>query len=155
MNSQAENETSLSSPFQMGPGTTTGKQRRLSQKGMTLLEIMIVLAILALVMGFLVGPRVLKMFGESKTEVGRTVAQDFAFSAYTQWSAAHPGKRCPGSLTELLDFSNKKDTKDPWGTEYRMLCGENAPAGAKGGMGVQAAGEDGKFDTSDDLRSWE
>ena len=42
---------------------------RRAQRGMTLLEIMIVLAILALVMGLVVGPRVMKMFGESKVDI--------------------------------------------------------------------------------------
>ena len=42
-----------------------------AQRGMTLLEIMIVLAILALVMGLVVGPRVMKMFGESKVDIAR------------------------------------------------------------------------------------
>ena len=45
------------------------KSRRVAQRGMTLLEIMIVLAILALVMGLVVGPRVMKMFGESKVDI--------------------------------------------------------------------------------------
>jgi len=38
------------------------RRRRSAQRGMTLLEIMIVLAILALVMGLVVGPKVMKMF---------------------------------------------------------------------------------------------
>jgi len=39
------------------------------QRGMTLLEIMIVLAILALVMGLLVGPKVMKAFSSSKVDI--------------------------------------------------------------------------------------
>jgi general secretion pathway protein G len=131
----------------------TGARRR-KQRGMTLLEIMIVLAIIALVMGFLVGPRVLAMFSDSKNEVARAVSKQFSDEAYPIWSAKHSGTRCPASLNELLEYTNKKDTRDPWGIDYRMMCGDNAPAGARG-MAVQSAGEDGKFDTGDDLKSWE
>ena len=28
---------------------------------------------------------------------------------------------------------NSKDIKDPWGNPYKMFCGQNLPAGAKGG----------------------
>ena len=48
--------------------------RRSPKRGMTLLEIMIVLAILALVMGLVVGPRVMKMFGKSKVDIAALTA---------------------------------------------------------------------------------
>ena len=67
---------------------------RLRQRGMTLLEIMIVLAILALVMGLVVGPRVMKMFGESKVDIARATVKKYAFEAYPSWAAAHPDKQC-------------------------------------------------------------
>ena len=50
---------------------------------------------------------------------------------------------------------NKKDTKDGWGNELVMLCGENAPAGASTGFGVLSMGPDGKQGTDDDIKSWE
>ena len=52
--------------------------RSRAQRGMTLLEIMIVLAILALVMGLVVGPRVMKMFGESKVDIAQLTVKKFA-----------------------------------------------------------------------------
>ena len=61
------------------------------QQGMTLLEIMIVLAILALVMGLVVGPRVMKMFGESKVDIAKLTVTKFANEAFPQWSRSHPG----------------------------------------------------------------
>ena len=57
---------------------TKSRRRRNNQRGMTLLEIMIVLAILALVMGLVVGPRVMKMFGESKGETTKIKVRKFA-----------------------------------------------------------------------------
>jgi len=128
--------------------------RRRRQKGMTLLEIMIVLAILALVMGLLVGPRVLRMFQGSKVDIAKTATKQYAFDAYTQWSQAHPSKACPDKIEELSEFMNEKKSVDPWGSPYKMLCGPNAPAGVKP-IGVMSFGEDQKEGTEDDVKSWD
>ncbi|MBP9086509.1 MAG: prepilin-type N-terminal cleavage/methylation domain-containing protein [Kofleriaceae bacterium] len=128
-------------------------QRR-GQRGMTLLEIMIVLAILALVMGLVVGPRVLAMFGESKVKIAKATVGKYANEAFPQWSMNNTGKACPGQLNDLNTYMNNADGKDPWGTPYKMLCGSNLPAGAKG-LAVISAGEDAKEGTADDIKSWE
>ena len=120
---------------------------------MTVLEIMIVLAILALVMALLVGPRVMKMFGEAKVDTTKLKVQKYAFEAYPSWSAAHPDKGCPDKLEDLNEYMNNKDIKDPWGGQYKMFCGANLPAGAKG-LAVSSPGEDGKEGTADDVKSW-
>lgn len=126
---------------------------RHSERGMTLLEIMIVLAILALVMGLVVGPRVMKMFGESKGDIASATVKKYAYEAYPSWSAAHPDKGCPEKLEELNEYMNNKDIKDPWGGMYKMYCGASLPAGAKG-LAVSSPGEDGKEGTADDIKSW-
>jgi len=54
------------------------RRSRLRQLGMTLLEIMIVLAILALVMGLLVGPQVMKLFTEGKGDIARAGVKKLA-----------------------------------------------------------------------------
>ena len=127
---------------------------RNAQRGMTLLEIMIVLAILALVMGLVVGPRVMKMFGESKGDIAKATVKKYAFEAYPSWAAAHPDKACPDKLEDLNEYMNNKDIKDPWGGLYKMMCGANLPPGAKG-LAVMSPGEDGKDGTTDDIKSWE
>ncbi len=126
-----------------------------AQRGMTQLEIMIVLAILALVMGLLVGPRVMKLFGESKVDIAKLTVKDFTYKAFPLWQRAHSDKGCPDKLEDLSDYMDKKDTKDPWGNQYKMMCGQNVPAGVKGGFAVTSPGEDGKEGTSDDIKSWE
>ena len=125
-----------------------------ASRGMTLLEIMIVLAILALIMGLVVGPKVMKMFASSKVDIARATVKKYAFEAYPSWSAAHPDKSCPDKLEDLNEYMNNKDIKDPWGNPYKMFCGANLPAGAKG-LAVESSGEDGKDGTSDDVKSWE
>ena len=126
---------------------------RNTERGMTLLEIMIVLAILALVMGLVVGPRVMKMFGESKGDIAGATVKKYAYEAYPSWASSHPDKSCPEKLESLNEYMNNKDIKDPWGNEYKMFCGSNLPAGAKG-IAVMSYGEDSKEGTGDDIKSW-
>jgi general secretion pathway protein G len=131
---------------------TVKKARRAAKRGMTLLEIMIVLAILALVMGLVVGPRVMKMFGESKVDIAKMTVNKYANEAFPSWAASH-SDGCPKGLADLNEYMNNKDIKDPWGQDYKMYCGSSLPAGAKG-LAVMSNGEDGKEGTSDDLKSW-
>jgi len=134
-------------------------RRRRRQRGITLLEIMIVLAIIGLVMGLLVGPAVMRAFGSSKTKVARIAVRKYAFEAYPQWAAEHSGKKCPAKLADLNQWMNQDDPepKDPWGNPYVMVCGDSAPAGAKG-FGVVSYGEDGKpggTEDAKDIASWQ
>ena len=122
------------------------------QQGMTLLEIMIVLAIITLVMAVLVGPRVMEAFSSSKVKVAKITVNDYANNAYPQWSTTHSG--CPQALGDLKKYMNKQDTKDPWGNEFIMLCGDKAPEAAHK-FGVVSKGPDEKLDTPDDIKSWE
>lgn len=127
---------------------------RRAQRGMTLLEIMIVLAILALVMGLLVGPKVMAAFGSSKVKTTKIKLTQYANEAYPQWSANHPDKACPDKLADLNENMNSKDINDSWGRPIKMVCGANLPPGVKG-LGVMSMGEDGKEGTEDDLKSWD
>lgn len=121
------------------------------QGGMTLIEIMIVLAILALIMGFLVGPRVLRALGEAKVDTAKLEAKDFV-NAFAGWSMKAEDS-CPQSLADLAQYRNKKSTKDPWKQEYQMRCGDNAPEDVE--FGVLSKGPDKKENTADDVKSWE
>ena len=134
--------------------TPAVRRARAAQRGMTLLEIMIVLAILALVMGLVVGPRVMKMFGESKVSVARATVGKYVNEAFPSWSMSNASKSCPAQLTDLNEYMNSKDNKDPWGNPYKMFCGANLPAGVRG-LGVLSFDEDGKEGTADDIKSWE
>lgn len=126
-----------------------------AQAGMTLLEIMIVLAIIALVMGFLLGPRIFRALGESKVKTAHAIAKKFAYEAYPQWSTNNQSKSCPDDLKSLTKYMNSEDTKDPWGEEYMMLCGDSAQEAVPGGFGVMSKGSDRKQGTPDDVKSWQ
>jgi len=127
-------------------------------RGLTMLEIMIVIAILGLVMGLVVVPRVMGMFGESKVKLAKIGADQFASSYYPQWALAHQDTACPESLLAVAQHMGKAedDTKDPWGTPYKFFCGPgNLPAGVKTGIAVLSFGEDKAENTPDDVKSWE
>lgn len=138
------------------------RQRNLlHQAGMTMLEILIVLAILALVMGFLFGPRIMEMFGEAKEETAGLMVNKYANEAYARWMQNNPGEACPDGLEPLAKYTNHEDTKDPWGSELVMLCGENAPDGIPNRFGIISHGSNRKLETQgascggDDICSWD
>ena len=132
--------------------TASNRRRRLRRMlGMTLLEIMIVLAILALVMGLLVGPQVLKLFAQGKEDIARTGVKKLAYESYPQFAliAANSGK-CP-TVQQLAEIGGA--TKDPWGEDYVIKCND-LPAGAVG-IAVLSKGEDKREGTGDDIKSWD
>jgi prepilin-type N-terminal cleavage/methylation domain-containing protein len=127
--------------------------RRRGQKGMTLLEIMIVLAILALIMGLVVGPKVMKLFSKSKEDIAAATVRKYANEAFPLWSQANPDKACPPNIDALNEYMNNKENKDTWGQPYRLLCGPTLPAGAQN-IGIVSNGPDQKENTADDIKSW-
>ena len=136
--------------------TTRTKIVRNAQRGMTLLEIMIVLAILALVMGFLVGPRIYRAFQESKEETQKAIVKKYVYEGFVDWARKHPTQGCPGSLMEVAEEMGRNDSKDAWGRELIMFCGDNLPPGAsKDAFAVMSVGADGQANTKDDIKSWE
>ena len=130
---------------------STRRRSRIRQLGMTLLEIMIVLAILALVMGLLVGPQVLKLFAQGKEDIAATGVKKLAYESYPQWATrpANTGK-CP-TVQQLAEYGGS--VKDPWGQEYVIKCND-LPAGAVG-IAVMSKGADTREGTGDDIKSWD
>lgn len=135
---------------------TARRDKKRRERGMTLLEIMIVLAILALVMGLLLGPKILKAFQESKEDTQRALVKKYVYEGYVGWSVHNPTKACPASLMEIANELGRNDSKDAWGHELIMFCGDNVPPGAaKDGFAVMSLGKDGQQNTADDIKSWE
>ena len=132
------------------------RSKRRAERGLTLLEIMIVIAILGLVMGLVIVPKVMTMFGKSKNDIAKLAIDKFAHEAYPQWSLANQDKPCPPDLLTIAQHMGKSenDTKDPWGTPYKMLCGASLPTGTKDGIAVMSLGEDKQEGTADDIKSW-
>jgi general secretion pathway protein G len=125
------------------------------QSGMTLIEIMIVLAIIALVMGLLVGPAVINQLQKAKVDTAKQMTKQIE-GAYAKWQVDAVDKDCPDSLDDLKPAMGRRKTetiKDPWGHEYVLKCGDQAPEECEG-FCVLSLGKDGKEGTADDIRSW-
>lgn len=120
---------------------------------MTLLEVMIVLAILALVMGLVIGPMVMKNYDESRKRAAKLAVGKYVYEAYPMWVQSNPEKSCPSSLKDLGEFTNSKGDRDPWGQPFHLRCGPDLPPGATG-IAVASNGPDQRPDTEDDIRSW-
>jgi hypothetical protein len=88
------------------------------------------------------------------TTLAQMTVKKYAYEAFGGWSQAHPDKACPDKLEDLGQYMSTHDTHDPWGHPYRMFCGQNLPAGAKGGLAVASDGPDGRDGTADDIKSW-
>ena len=71
----------------------------------------------------------------------KRVAVDLA-----SWLRAHPGARC----RDLVASSQPR--LDPWGHAFRITCTEQPGDQI---AGVISAGPDGRFDTPDDVTSWQ
>lgn len=131
---------------------------RTAHRGLTLLEIMIVIAILGLVMGLVVVPKVMGLFGESKEKIAKLAVDQFAFKDAPQWQVSS-GKQCPDSLLTVAQFMGKgqQDIVDPWDSPFEFFCGkENMPPGASANQfAVLSYGPDKKKGTEDDIKSWE
>jgi hypothetical protein len=85
-----------------------------------------------------------------KVYIAKGTVTEYA-RAYASWSTAHPGKKCPDSVEDLIGANAKR--LDPWGRPFKLLCGSTLPQGA-GEVGVLSSGVDGKFGTGDDIESW-
>jgi prepilin-type N-terminal cleavage/methylation domain-containing protein len=151
-------KTTSCSSIDLNPATPHPPRRRAARylagarRGMTLLEIMIVLAILALILGLVVGPRVMKMFGESKVKIATATTKQIAYDAYPQWAQTHSNKQCPDTINDLAEYMNDTKLNDPWGNQFIFLCGPTMPQGQRGVL-VISPGEDGKLNTPDDIKS--
>jgi type II secretion system (T2SS) protein G len=95
-----------------------------------------------------------QQFRRSKQDVAQMAVKKYAFEAFGEWSYAHPDKACPDKLDDLTQYMATEDANDPWGRPYIMFCGQNLPAGAKGGLAVMSTGSDGQQNTADDIKSW-
>jgi hypothetical protein len=73
----------------------------------------------------------------------RLAVKHYAFERFPAWAAAHPDKKCP-SILDLGDTESPLHT-DPWGTPYKLICGDQ--------FAVVSFGPDRTEGTADDIRS--
>ncbi len=118
--------------------------QRAASRGVTLVEVLIVLAIMALIAGsatLLVFPQLAKARVRTAKMDGQTIRK----AAELHRNLDGTADACP-SVQDLV--SGKKleagKTTDPWGKPYKVVCGDDD-------IRVLSSGKDGKEGTPDDV----
>ncbi len=109
---------------------------------MTLIEIMVVVAIIALIMGG-IGVAAYKQWEKARLKTARSDAMTLT-TLLEQYRIEHRG-RCPTDVAALRDSNVAKRIRDdPWGTPYQFQCDGSDVL-------VSSAGPDLEFETDDDI----
>ena len=120
---------------------------RKASRGMTLIEILVVLAIIGLIIG---GVTVVASNAFSGAQEDTAKNEVLAIEQQVEMYKVQK-KKCPKSMQDLKAAGiTKKVKKDPWGTPYDIKCpGEESP------IEVRSAGPDKELGSDDDIKSWE
>jgi general secretion pathway protein G len=118
--------------------------RRRKSRGVTLFEVLIVVAILAMVAGG-VAAFALPKFREAQKTQAETGARVMR-TAVSQWQAANNETTCPtiSQLVQEKHLDPGQSTNDPWAQPYTLVCGDDE-------ITVISSGPDKKRGTKDDI----
>ncbi len=128
-----------------------GRAARAVEAGFTLLEIMVVLAIIALLAGG-VGAAVFRNFKKAQVSTARLRVK--AVRDATSQYMIDNSSNCPRGVDDLVSqkYLDRSNAKDPWGKDFIYHCpGTQDPDSAD----ISSAGPDKQEGTPDDVKSWE
>jgi len=127
-----------------------GRPARQAASGFTLLEVMIVLALLGLIAGS-IGVAVFNSFRKGQVNTAKLQVKEVS-NAVMQYMIEN-NSECPKGIEDMVAKKNlTKPPKDPWGSEFILRCpGQNDTDGAD----VVSVGKDKQEGTADDIKSWE
>jgi general secretion pathway protein G len=121
------------------------RRTRVLQRGVTLVEVLIVVAIIAMVAGG-VTVFALPKYREAQEKSAETGARVIR-SAVQDWQRVNNETSCPtvSQLVQEKHIDSAANTDDPWGQEYILTCTDDD-------VMVMSKGADKKRGSSDDIR---
>ena len=123
------------------------RRRRDEQRGFTLLEMMIVLALIGLIAGS-IGTALFKKAVDARIKLAHVQVRELV--GHVQQFMIMK-ERCPTVEDLVTEQYLRREPRDPWGTSIVVRCpGEHEPDPAD----VVSHGPDKKPDTADDIKSW-
>jgi general secretion pathway protein G len=117
---------------------------RSAARGVTLIEVLIVVAILSLISAG-VSLAVLPKFKETQIKTAITNALEIR-NAANRWRAARGGSDCPtvSQLVQDKEIDSASKVDDPWSSPYKIQCTEDETV-------VSSPGPDKKEGSKDDI----
>ena len=123
-------------------------RRRRSSRGMTLIEILVVLAIIGLIVG---GVSVVAFNALADSKVKSAYNDVINVQKASEQYLLQKNDKCPKSMMDLKAAGIVgKAQKDPWGEDFIITC-----PGQHGPVDVTSLGPDKKPGGDDDINSWE
>ena len=125
-------------------GKNTVALRRAFERGVTLVEILVVVAIMSLVaagVGFAVIPK----FKQAQIDTATNSMREIR-NAAARWKATRGGDDCPtvSQLVQDKEIDTASKTDDPWGSAYKVQCQDDE-------IVIVSPGPDKKDGTQDDI----
>ncbi|MCA9719419.1 MAG: type II secretion system protein GspG [Myxococcales bacterium] len=119
-----------------------------ASRGMTLIEILVVLAIIGLIVG---GVSVMAFGQLEKAQLKNTGSEVIQIQSHCQMYMMQQQNKCPTSMSDLKAAGiTSRVKKDAWGNDYVIMC-----PGEHDRCDVKSWGPDGADGTEDDIKSWE
>jgi general secretion pathway protein G len=124
------------------------RRGRRHPSGFTMIEIMLVLALVGLIMGTIV-VALRRRTVEAQRQVARLQIQNLG-AMFLQYRVGNSGD-CPSIAQWIDDKTLKDEPKDPWGYALTIVCpGQHDDASAD----IVSLGPDGQANSKDDIQSW-
>ncbi len=128
----------------MHRNTRSLRLARAAARGVTLIEVLIVVAILSLIAAG-VTVAVLPKFRQAQVDTATTNAREIR-NAVNRWRATRGGDECPtvSQLVQDKEIDSASKTTDPWDSPYKIQCVDDETF-------VSSPGPDKKEGSKDDI----